>query len=148
MQIDITIPTLQVRCKEVRRIDQVAFQGMESNVPCEHNQQPSSGMCYSVEIKGRYLAPWVTSAICDAFSSNSTSFEASFITEPTSVGLNTCLSVSGKCSDPQVSATEALDNGSLCFGIPNTKLCAQINSAFLKGVKYCGGSYTAFLSPV
>ncbi|XP_075095706.1 uncharacterized protein LOC107759942 isoform X2 [Nicotiana tabacum] len=138
----------EVRCKEVRRIDQVAFQGMESNVPCEHNQQPSSGMCYSVEIKGRYLAPWVTSAICDAFSSNSTSFEASFITEPTSVGLNTCLSISGKCSDPQVSATEALDNGSLCFGIPNTKLCAQINSAFLKGVKYFGGSYTAFLSPV
>lgn len=78
MQIDITIPTLQVRCKEVRRIDQVAFQGMESNVPCEHNQQPSSGMCYSVEIKGRYLAPWVTSAICDAFSSNSTSFEARY----------------------------------------------------------------------
>lgn len=72
----------------------------------------------------------------------------SFITEPTSVGLNTCLSISGKCSDPQVSATEALDNGSLCFGIPNTKLCAQINSAFLKGVKYFGGSYTAFLSPV
>ncbi|XP_019249445.1 PREDICTED: protein downstream neighbor of Son-like isoform X2 [Nicotiana attenuata] len=138
----------EVRCKEVRRIDQVGFQGMESNVPCEHNQQPSSGMCYSVEIKGRYLAPWVTSAICDAFSSNSTCFEASFITEPTSVGLNTCLSVSGKCSDPQVSATEALDNGSLCFGIPNTKLCAQINSAFLKGVKYFGGSYTAFLSPV
>ncbi|XP_075095857.1 uncharacterized protein LOC107800996 [Nicotiana tabacum] len=138
----------EVRCKEVRRIDQVAFQGMESNVPCEHNQQPSSGMCYSVEIKGRYLAPWVTSAICDTFSSNSTSFEASFITEPTSVGLNACLSVSGKCSDPQVSATEALDNGSLCFGIPNTKLCAQINSAFLKGVKYFGSSYTAFLSPV
>ncbi|OIS95821.1 PREDICTED: protein downstream neighbor of Son-like [Nicotiana attenuata] len=138
----------EVRCKEVRRIDQVAFQGMESNVPCEHTQQPYSGMCYSVEIKGRYLAPWVTSAICDAFSSNSTSFEASFITEPTSVGLNTCLSVSGKCSDPQVSATEALDNGSLCFGIPSTKLCAQINSAFLKGVKYFGGSYTALLSPV
>ncbi|XP_055818953.1 uncharacterized protein LOC129887759 isoform X2 [Solanum dulcamara] len=66
----------EVRCKEVRRIDQAASQGMESNVACEPNQQPSSGMCYSVEIKGRYLAPWVTSAICDAFSSNSTSFEA------------------------------------------------------------------------
>lgn len=138
----------EVRCKEVRRIDQVAFQGMESNVACEPNQQPSSGMCYSVEIKGRYLAPWVTSAICDAFSSNSTSFEASFITEPASVNLNASLSVTGKCSDSEVSAPEALDKGNLCFGIPNTKFCSQINSGFLKGLKYNGGSYTAHLSPV
>lgn len=78
MQINIILPTLQVRCKEVRRIDQAASQGMESNMACEPSQQPSSGMCYSVEIKGRYLAPWVTSAICDAFSSNSTSFEARY----------------------------------------------------------------------
>ncbi|KAK4380679.1 hypothetical protein RND71_002541 [Anisodus tanguticus] len=138
----------EVRCKEVRRIDQVALHGMESNVACEPNQQPSSGMCYSVEIKGRYLTPWVTSAICDAFSSNSTSFEASFITEPASVNLNASLSVTGKCSDPEVSATEALDKGSICFGIPNTKFCSQINSGFLKGLKYNGGSYTAFLSPI
>lgn len=138
----------EVRCKEVRRIDQVAFQGMESNVASEPNQQPSSGMCYSVEIKGRYLAPWVTSAICDAFSSNSTSFEASFITEPASVNLNASLSDTGKCSDPEVSATEALDKGSLCFGIPNTKFCSQLNCGFLKALKYNGGSYTAFLSPV
>ncbi|KAK4371729.1 hypothetical protein RND71_007113 [Anisodus tanguticus] len=138
----------EVRCKEVRRIDQVAFQGMESNVACEPNQQLSSGMCYSVEIKGQYLAPWVTSAICDAFSSNSTSFEASFITEPASVNLNASLNITGKCSDPEVSSTEALDKGNLCFGIPNTKFCSQINSAFLKGLKYNGGSYTAFISPV
>ncbi|XP_059278474.1 uncharacterized protein LOC132032782 [Lycium ferocissimum] len=138
----------EVRCKEVRRIDQVAFQGIESNVPSEPNQQPSSGMCYSVEIKGRYLAPWVTSAICDAFSSNSTSFEASFITEPASVNLNASLGITGKYSDPEVSATETLDKGSLCFGIQNTKFCSQINSGFLKGLKYNGGSYTAFLSPI
>lgn len=138
----------EVRCKEVRRIDQVAFQGMESNVACEPNQQLSSGMCYSVEIKGRYLAPWVTSAICDAFSSNSTSFEASFITEPASVNLNASLSFNGKYFDPEVSATKALDKGNLCFGIPNTKLCSQISSGFLKGLKYNGGSYTAHLSPV
>ncbi|KAM3397736.1 protein downstream neighbor of Son [Capsicum galapagoense] len=138
----------EVRCKEVRRVDQVAFQGMESNGACEPNQQPSSGMCYSVEIKGRYLAPWVTSAICDAFSSNSTSFEASFITEPTSVNLNTSLDITGNCSDPEVSATEDMDKGSLCFGIPNTKFYSQIHSCFLKGLKYNVGSYTAFLSPV
>ncbi|KAL3379304.1 hypothetical protein AABB24_000155 [Solanum stoloniferum] len=138
----------EVRCKEVRRIDQAAFQGMESNVTYEPNQQPSSGMCYSVEIKGRYLAPWVTSAICDAFSSNSTSFEASFISEPASVNLNASLGITGKYSDPEVSATEALDKDNLCFGIQNTKFCSQINSGFLKGLKYNGGSYTAFLSPV
>lgn len=138
----------EVKCKEVRRIDQAAFQGMESNVTCEPNQQPSSGMCYSVEIKGRYLAPWVTSAICDAFCSNSTSFEASFITEPASVNLNASLGITGKRSDPQVSATEAMDKDNLCFGIPNTKSCSQMNSGFLKGLKYNGGSYTAFLSPV
>ncbi|PHT30748.1 hypothetical protein CQW23_29668 [Capsicum baccatum] len=138
----------EVRCKEVRRVDQVAFQGVESNGACEPNQQPSSGMCYSVEIKGRYLAPWVTSAICDAFSSNSTSFEASFITEPTSVNLNASLDITGKCSDPEVSETEDVDKGSLCFGIPNTKFYSQIHSCFLKGLKYNVGSYTAFLSPV
>ncbi|KAK4736516.1 hypothetical protein R3W88_000213 [Solanum pinnatisectum] len=138
----------EVRCKEVRRIDQAAFQGMESNVTCEPNQQPSSGMCYSVEIRGRYLAPWVTSAICDAFSSNSTSFEASFISEPASVNLNASLGITGKYSDPEVSATEALHKDNLCFGIPNTKFCSQIKSGFLKGLKYNGGSYTAFLSPV
>ncbi|CAN4089681.1 unnamed protein product [Withania somnifera] len=138
----------EVRCKEVRRIDRVAFQGMESNVACESNQQPSFGMCYSVEIKGRYLAPWVTSAICDAFSSNNTSFEASFITEPTSVNLNASLSDAGKCSDPEVTATEALDKGNLCFGIPNSKFCTQISSGFLKGLNYNSGSCTAYLSPV
>ncbi|XP_006348420.1 protein downstream neighbor of son homolog [Solanum tuberosum] len=138
----------EVRCKEVRRIDQAVFQGMESNVTCVPNQQPSSGMCYSVEIKGRYLAPWVTSAICDAFSSNSTSFEASFISEPASVNLNASLGITGKYSDPEVSATEALDKDNLCFGIQNTKFCSQINSGFLKGLKYNGGCYTAFLSPV
>ncbi|CAN4113912.1 unnamed protein product [Withania somnifera] len=138
----------EVRCKEIRRIDQVAFQGMESNVGCEPSQQPSSGMCYSVEIKGRYLAPWITSAICDAFSSNSTSFEASFITEPASVNLNASLSVTGKCSDPEVSAPEVLDKDSFCFGILNAKFCSQLSSGFLKGLKYNGGSYTAYLSPV
>lgn len=138
----------EVRCKEVRRIDQAAFQGTESNLACEPNQQPSSGMCYSVEIKGQYLAPWVTSAICDAFSSNSTGFEASFITEPASVNLNASLGINGKYSNPEVSATEALNKGNLCFGIPNTKFCSQIESGFLKGLKYNGGSYTAFLSPV
>lgn len=72
----------------------------------------------------------------------------SFITEPASVNLNASLGITGKRSDPQVSATEAMDKDNLCFGIPNTKSCSQMNSGFLKGLKYNGGSYTAFLSPV
>ncbi|KAJ6361971.1 hypothetical protein OIU78_002388 [Salix suchowensis] len=74
------------------------------------------------------------------------SFEASFTTDRTSIGLNVALETA--CEKPdQATAAEGLQESSHAFGIPEATVAPCLSSGFLKGLKYCDGSYTASLSP-
>ncbi|XP_059668609.1 uncharacterized protein LOC132313713 [Cornus florida] len=139
----------EVRCKEVRKADHISFPLKEVDAKEEFNQDSSADFCYSVEIKDAYLPPWIISSVCEAMGSKATSFEASFVTEPTSIGLNVGLEIVRQKSDPRATAVEGLQESShAAFGIRNAIYYPQLLSAFLKGLKYCNGSYTASLSPV
>lgn len=37
-----------------------------------------SSVCYSIEIKDAYIPPWIISTVCDAMSSQGSSFEARY----------------------------------------------------------------------
>lgn len=50
----------------------------ESSGSGESNLGHSPGICYSIEIKDRYLPPWIISNICYAVCSHGTSFEARY----------------------------------------------------------------------
>ncbi|KAL3535994.1 hypothetical protein ACH5RR_004455 [Cinchona calisaya] len=138
----------QVRCKEVRRADQIHVPPKDSNGADEPTQGSSPGICYSVEVKDAYLPPWAVSSMCDALGSNGTSFEASFMTEPTSIGLNVGLESIGQDSQPQATKDEALQKVNWNFGIQNTSFSPHLRSTFLKCLKYNSGSYRASLSHV
>ncbi|XP_071908560.1 uncharacterized protein [Coffea arabica] len=138
----------QVRCKEVRRADQMHLPLKNCNAIDESTRDSAAGIHYSVEVKDAYLPPWIISCICNAMGSDGTSFEASFVTEPTSVGLNVGLDTIGQDSHPQATTYEALPKDIWNFGIQNTSFSPHLRSAFLKGLKYNSGSYTASLSRV
>ncbi|KAE8668439.1 protein downstream neighbor of Son-like isoform X2 [Hibiscus syriacus] len=115
----------EVICMEIKRADHGTAlpQGFTLN---EGHSMPisSAGLCYSVEIKDSHIPPWIISNICSLMASKGQSFEASFTTEHTSVGLNIALGPVSQIADSD--ATVSL----------------------LKGLNYCNGSYTASLSPL
>lgn len=66
-----------------------------------------------------------------------------------SIGLNIGSNVDGESCDLQASAKDdGVEKSMFCFRVPNTTLSSHLQSAFLKGLKYEGNSYTAFLSPL
>ncbi|XP_047961431.1 uncharacterized protein LOC125206186 [Salvia hispanica] len=67
---------------EVRRVVK------DSNMYSEAMRSSSPGICYSIEIRDAYIPPWVISGVCDTLRSNGGDFQASFVTESTSIGLN------------------------------------------------------------
>ncbi|KAA8518426.1 hypothetical protein F0562_015900 [Nyssa sinensis] len=138
----------EVRCKEVRRVDHGSFPLKECNMKDELNQGSSAGFCYSIEIKDAYIPPWIICSICETLGSEAMSFEASFVTEPASIGLNAALEIISQKSNPQAKEVEGLQESCHVFGIRNTILSPHLHSAFLKGLKYCNDSYTASPSPV
>lgn len=136
----------EVRCKEVRRADNISFPLKEFNMKDESS---SSGFCYSIEIKDAYLPPWVISSFCEAMCSEGMSFEASFVTESTTTGLNVGFeTICQKVNPHQPTAVEGLQESRSAFGISNTIFSLHLRSAFLKGLKYSNGSYTASVSSV
>ncbi|CAA2995311.1 Hypothetical predicted protein [Olea europaea subsp. europaea] len=137
----------EVRCKEVRRADHISSQLKGTSIGGEPNRDSSAGICYSVEIKDVYLPPWLISGVCNAMQSNGTDFEASFITESSSIGLNIGLGIAREQPNQQAAGKLLQESGN-SFGIPNATLSSQMRSAFLKGLKYSGGSYKASISPV
>ncbi|CAA0837787.1 Unknown protein [Striga hermonthica] len=143
------LSTPEVRCKQVRKVDYLSSRLKDSNTDSEPKSS-GGGICYSVEIKDAYLPPWVISGICNAMRSNGGDFEASFLTESTTNGLNVGLDVIIKDhqSSHLAAADEQLLESDNPFSIPNTTVSFQRRSAFLKGLKYGDGSYTAFLSPI
>ncbi|KAL8517620.1 hypothetical protein ACS0TY_015750 [Phlomoides rotata] len=131
----------EIKCKQVRRVDHGSFQLKDSIMDLEPNST-SAGICNSVEIMDTYLPPWVISGICDVMRSKGRDFQASFVIEPSSIGLNVGLEISAGQGGEQ-SETE---NGHP-FGIPNTTLSLHKHNGYIKGLKYADTSYTAFLSP-
>nr|XP_043613686.1 protein downstream neighbor of Son-like [Erigeron canadensis] len=134
----------EVKCREVRKIDH-----MSVPITNEPNQGPASASHYTVEIKDAYLPPWITSRVCDAMMSNGDiSFEASFVVEPMSIGLNVGLDIISQKSEAKDKAVDGLHEKSCPFGIKNTVVSHHLTSGFLKGLKYSDDSYTVSLSPV
>ncbi|XP_047977157.1 protein downstream neighbor of Son [Salvia hispanica] len=137
----------EIRCKQVRRVEHMSSQLKDSNMYSEPMRSSSSGISYSIELKDAYIPPWVVSGVCDAICSNGGDFQASFVTESTSIGLNVGLDSTNQ-PPQQVEAEIPMEEQDLSFGIPNTTLSLLRHSAFLKGLKYGDTSYTAFLSPI
>ncbi|CAI9097535.1 OLC1v1033987C1 [Oldenlandia corymbosa var. corymbosa] len=75
----------QVRCKEVRRADQLHLSSKDLNGEVELARGSSPGICYSVEIKDTYLPPWVVTSVCSAMASDGKSFEARYAHLPTTL---------------------------------------------------------------
>jgi len=139
----------EVRCKEVRKADNFSFPLKESTSKDESYQGSSAGFCYSIEIKDEYLPPWIICSLCEAMGSEGMSFEASFVTESTSTGLNVGLeAICEKLNSQPIGAAAGLEESSSVFGISNAIVSPNLCSAFLKGLKYNNGSYTASVSSV
>ncbi|KAK1429302.1 hypothetical protein QVD17_11508 [Tagetes erecta] len=131
----------EVKCKEVRRLDHT------SALTTSHSNNGSGFTShYAIEIKDAYLPPWLTNSVCDTLRSNGDiSFEASFVTEPMSVGLNIGLDMVSLKSEPIDTLVEGLHDP---FGVKNTVVSHHLSRGFLKGLKYSDDSYTVSLSPV
>ncbi|XP_073046098.1 uncharacterized protein [Primulina eburnea] len=134
----------EVRCRQLRKADFISLQQKESDM----NSDSLSGICYSIDITDVYLPPWVICGICNAIRSNGVDFQASFVTESTSIGLNIGLGIA-KDQPAQPAVTDKpLQESSHSFDIPYATLSPHTQNAFLKGLKYSGGSYTTSISPV
>ncbi|KAJ4705446.1 Protein downstream neighbor of Son [Melia azedarach] len=139
----------EVSCREVKRSDHIAAlpKGCFPK-DGETTQGSSLGSCCSIEIKDKYLPPWIICNLCSLMSSEGIYFEASFMTERTSVGLNVALGTACDKSDNQMTASEDLQPTISAFGIPEAAPTPLLRSGFLKGLEHRNGSYTASLSPV
>uniref|UniRef100_A0A6N2MSK7 Protein downstream neighbor of Son n=1 Tax=Salix viminalis TaxID=40686 RepID=A0A6N2MSK7_SALVM len=135
----ITDLVSQIKCVEVKRADHNAASPKGS-------QGSSTGLLSSIEIKDACIPSWIVCRVCALMGSEGRSFEASFTTDRTSIGLNVALETAGEKPD-QAAAAEGLQESSHAFGIPEATVAPCLSSGFLKGLKYCGGSYTASLSP-
>ncbi|KAB5552901.1 hypothetical protein DKX38_010212 [Salix brachista] len=129
----------EIKCVEVKRADHNAASPKGS-------QGSSTGLLSSIEIKDACIPSWIVCRVCALMGSEGRSFEASFTTDRTSIGLNVALETA--CEKPdQAAAAEGLQESSHAFGIPEATVAPCLSSGFLKGLKYCDGSYTASLSP-
>lgn len=70
------------------------------------------------------------------------------MSDPSSIGLNVALKSTCEKSESKAAGSESLQNCSGTFGIPEAVVTSSLQSCSLKGLKYCDGSYTAFLFPV
>nr|XP_043631545.1 protein downstream neighbor of Son-like [Erigeron canadensis] len=138
----------EVKCQEVRRIDDSTLLLKESSTTTEPNQGSESTSYNSIEIRDPYLPPWMIKGVCEALTSNGSDFEASFVIEAMSVGLNIAIDMVCQKVDDKVASDESLPEKHSSFGITNTIISPQMSHAFLKSLKYSDHSYTAFLSPV
>ncbi|KAJ9181255.1 hypothetical protein P3X46_009403 [Hevea brasiliensis] len=139
----------EIRCVEMKRIDQIASSPKEYKVKDgESLHGSSSGLCSSIEITDAYIPSWIICRVCSLIGFEGKSFEASFITERTSVGLNVALETLCEKSDSNAMASKGLQDSSHSVGIPEAAVSPSLGSGFLKGLKYNDGSYTASLSPV
>eukprot|EP00257_Ricinus_communis_P018984 XP_015577833.1 protein downstream neighbor of Son [Ricinus communis] len=139
----------EIRCVEMKRADHIAASAKESKIKdSESLQGSSSGLRSSIEIKDAFIPSWIICRVCALMGSEGNSFEASFITERTSIGLNIALQTLSEKSDSKDVTSKGLQESSQCFGIPEATMTPCLGSGFLKGLKYTDGYYTASLSPI
>ncbi|XP_073156923.1 uncharacterized protein [Henckelia pumila] len=138
----------EVRCRQLRKADCISLQQKESDMNSAPYSDSSSGICNSIDIRDVYLPPWVICGICNAMRSNGVDFQASFVTESTSIGLNIGLGIAKEQPAQQAVADKPLQESSNSFDIPYATCSPHTQNAFLKGLRYSGGSYTASVSPV
>ncbi|OWM82612.1 hypothetical protein CDL15_Pgr002187 [Punica granatum] len=119
----------EVRCIEMKQADRGPT-----------NQVAESTLSNSLEIKDSYLPPWIVCNLCQLVGSLG-SFEASFMTEGISIGLNAALEAiraEPNSEDPKDSPA---------FGISEATVSPFLLSGSLKSLRFCDGSYTASISP-
>ncbi|ONK65543.1 uncharacterized protein A4U43_C07F38180 [Asparagus officinalis] len=139
----------EVKCREMRRADAV--------LPCSSGSDADgsevtigsgSVVCYSIEIKDTIIPPWTVSGICAAMRSDGRSFESSFTTEPSSIGLNVALEFLCQGHDPSTDSSNSLPKDGDALGVPEAIPSPQLRSSSLKSLKYSNGSYVAYVTPV
>ncbi|XP_022158390.1 protein downstream neighbor of Son-like isoform X2 [Momordica charantia] len=139
----------QVKYKEMRSANHIAAASKGCTSKDGESALPSSvGVSYNLEISDTYIPPWVVTSVCAAVGgSEGRSFEASFSTDPVSISLNVALGSAAAKSDFPSTASEGAQLIGHTFEIPEAIASPSLRSGFLKGLKYCGSSYTASLSP-
>ncbi|PIA60576.1 hypothetical protein AQUCO_00300220v1 [Aquilegia coerulea] len=143
----ISVP--EVKCKEMKTANSLFPVPRGPHLEdSESTKDSSAGVCYSIEIKDIILPPWVICGICASMGSEGRSFEASFTTERTSLGLNVALDTVSPKSGTEMDSSKGLQESSHTFGIPEAVTSLSLRSASLRGLKYTNGSYTACLLPI
>ncbi|KAF7851982.1 hypothetical protein BT93_L1678 [Corymbia citriodora subsp. variegata] len=132
----------EVRCMEMRPANHIADSIKEDG---SLGGDSTAGLRYTLEITDAYIPPWIICNICTLLGSQGR-FEASFVTENASIGLNAVLgTIFGKC-DSEDLASEVLEKTNP-FGISEATVTPHLRLGLLKNLKYCDGSYTASVSP-
>ncbi|CAN6977623.1 unnamed protein product [Brassica rapa subsp. trilocularis] len=128
----------------------VPFQNAALSSPeikCMEMVKTDDTSCCMVEVKGEYLPPWIISNICAKVGANGQNFEASFVTEPTSVSLNMGLPQIPEKTEPETSVTEGTgETKDGASGIPGAVICPQLQAGYLKSLKYCNNLNTVSVS--
>ncbi|CAO2820250.1 unnamed protein product [Amaranthus hypochondriacus] len=147
--LNAAISSPQVRCKEIRKVEALQSKGLFTKVG-ESVENSKSDTCYSIEVNDMYLPPWIICSMCSAMSSTGSSFEASFVTDPNSMGLNAALeaAVSQNFNTDETCGDSEGDAHPFTFGMSTAVVTPSLSSACLKGLKFSVGSYMASLSPV
>ncbi|KAL3029804.1 hypothetical protein AAZX31_03G185100 [Glycine max] len=137
-----------IKCVETRRAEDIAASYNGSIWKDGESAQGSSDSLCTIEIKDALLPPWIICGICALMASEGRSFEASFVTEPSSIGLNVALKSTCEKPESKAAGSESLQDHGSTFGIPEAVVTSGLCSCSLKGVRYSDESYTASLSPV
>ncbi|CAI8614973.1 unnamed protein product [Vicia faba] len=137
-----------IKCMKMRRAEDIAANNGSIWKDNEFAQGSSDGLFCSIEIKDTFIPPWIICSICALMGSEGKSFEASFVIEPVSSGLNVALKSTCEKSESKSAGSESFRDCSNSFGIPEAAVTSSLCSCTLKSVKYCDGSYIASLSPV
>ncbi|KAL2895066.1 Protein downstream neighbor of son-like protein [Bienertia sinuspersici] len=139
------IASPQLKYKEIRRVDTLQSKGLATK-DGESTDGLKSDVCYSIDVKDTCLPPWIICSISSAMRSEGISFEASFVTDPNSMGLNVALETVSHKSNSDETCGDSLETCN--FGISAAVVNSGLLSGCLKALKYSDGSYVASLSPV
>ncbi|MED6161975.1 hypothetical protein PIB30_066007 [Stylosanthes scabra] len=138
-----------IKCMEMRKAEHIATSYDHSTLKNgELAQGSSDSLCCSIEIKDTILPPWIICGACALLSSEGRNFEASFVMEPSSVGLNIALESTCEKPESEADSSKSLQSHGSTFGIPEAIVAPCLKSCSVKGLKYCDDSYTASLSPL
>ncbi|CAL1372278.1 unnamed protein product [Linum trigynum] len=130
----------EISCVDMKRADHTAA-----------SPKDGSNVTHSsiIEVKGTFIPPWIVSRICALLSCEATNFEASFATEPTSIGLNVAIEKVDKVDEKSKSDAETVQetDSSSSLGLAEAVVAPCVSSGFITGLKYRDNSYLASLSP-